>query len=186
MKLHIRNMACESCKVVVKEALEKVKLVPVRIELGEAEVKGEIKPEQKRKINAEIGKAGLEIIENKSGILVEKIKKEIIEFVYRHNKPLKENFSDYLSKKLNYDYTYLANLFSEMQATTIARYLISLKIERAKEMIIFEEHSLSEIADILHYKNLSHFSAQFKANTGHAPSYFKKLKEKRRQVLQDL
>ena len=171
-------MACESCKVVVKDALEKMKLNPVKVELGEAEIKGEIKPEQKKKLNAEIKKAGLEVVESKGGILIEKIRREIIEYVYKSEKPSKENFSDYLSKKLDYDYTYLANTFSEVQATTIAQYLISLKIERAKEIIMFEDFTLTEIANKLHYKNLSHFSAQFKNVTGYPPSYFKNLKEK--------
>jgi AraC-like DNA-binding protein/copper chaperone CopZ len=186
MKIYIRNMACESCKVVVKDALEKIKIKPVKVELGEAEIKGEIKPEQKKKLNEEIKKAGLELVESKGGILIEKIRREIIEYVYKSEKPSKENFSDYLSKKLNYDYTYLANIFSEVQATTIAQYLISLKIERAKEIIMFEDFTLTEIATKLHYKNLSHFSAQFKRVTGYPPSYFKNLKEKRRTVLQSL
>ncbi len=185
MKLYIRNMACESCKVVVKEALEKLHLQPLKVELGEAEIKKDIKPEQKEKLNAEISKAGLQLIENKNGIIIEKIRKAILDYIDAEKNP-KLNFSDFLHKRLNYDYNYLSNLFSEVEARTIAQYMISIKIERAKEMIMFEDHTLSEIAEKLHYSNLSHFSLQFKKSTGLTPSHFKKLREKRRIVIQDL
>lgn len=185
MKLYIRNMACESCKIVVKTALEKLKLHPVKVDLGEAEIKKNIKPEQKQKLNAEIAKAGLQVIENKNSIIIEKIRREILNYIDQEKQP-KVNFSDYLQKKLNYDYNYLSGLFSEVEATTIAQYMISVKIERAKEMIMFDDFSLSEIAEKLHYSNLSHFSLQFKKSTGLSPSHFKKLREKRRVVIQDM
>jgi YesN/AraC family two-component response regulator len=178
-------MACESCKIVVKTALEKLKLHPVKVDLGEAEIKKNIKPEQKQKLNAEIAKAGLQVIENKNSIIIEKIRREILNYIDQEKQP-KVNFSDYLQKKLNYDYNYLSGLFSEVEATTIAQYMISVKIERAKEMIMFDDFSLSEIAEKLHYSNLSHFSLQFKKSTGLSPSHFKKLREKRRVVIQDM
>lgn len=186
MKIYIRNMACESCKVVVREALEKLRLHPIKVDLGEVVIKENIKGETKNKLNSEIKKAGLEIAESKGGILIEKIRKVIIESVYNSDKPDILNFSHYLSKKLNYEYNYLSTIFSEVEATTISHYIIKLKVERAKELILFENLSLSEIAARLHYKNLSHFSLQFKKETGFSPSHFKQLKEKRRIVLQKL
>lgn len=185
MKLYIRNMACESCKVVVKDALIKLNLHPLKVELGEVEVKENLAAEQKKQLNRIINKVGLEIVENKGGILIEKIKKCVLEYIRSSNPPAK-NFSDYLSKELEYDYIYLSNLFSDVEATTITNYMTAAKMEYAKELIMFEEHSLSDIADKLHYSNLSHFSAQFKKTTGLPPSHFKKLKEKRRLALHEL
>lgn len=178
-------MACESCKVVVKEALEELKLHPIKVELGEVELKEHIKADQKKEFNNIINKVGLELVENNGGILIEKIKKCIREYVYSKTTPT-ANFSDYLSKKLDYDYIYLSNLFSDIEATTITGYMNGIKMEYAKEMIMFEEHTLSEIAEKLHYSNLSHFSAQFKKTTGLPPSHFKKLKEKRRLAVHEL
>lgn len=185
MKIYIRNMACESCKIVVKEALDKLKLQPVKVELGEAEIKGKIGTEEKNKINGMIRKAGLELVENKGGILIEKIKKCVLEYV-DSDKTHQLNFSDYLAKSLDYDYNYLSNVFSEVEVQTIMNYLNAVKIERAKELILFNDLSLTEIAEKLHYSSISHFSAQFKKSTGLKPSAFKKLKEKRRITMQAL
>jgi AraC-like DNA-binding protein len=185
MKIYIRNMACESCKVVVKDALEQLKLHPVKVELGEAEIREQIGAEQKKKLNRIIGEAGLEIVENKGSILLQRIKSAIVEYV-NNSKAHKINLSDYLSKKLDYDYNYLSNVFSETEASTITHFVNSIKIERAKEMIMFEDLSLSEIAEKLNYSNLSHFSANFRKQVGLPPSHFKKLKEKRRLTIQQL
>ncbi len=185
MKIFIRNMACESCKVVVKDALVKLKLHPVKVELGEADIKENLKPEQKVKLNNEIRKVGLEIIENKGAALIERIRKCIVEYVNMSKQPT-ENFSDYLTKKLNYDYNYLSNIFSEVEACTITHYMNNIKMERAKEMILFDELSLTDIAEKLHYSNLSNFSAQFKKATGFPPSHFSKLKLTRRRTIQEL
>jgi YesN/AraC family two-component response regulator len=185
MKLYIRNMACESCKVVVREALTKLKLHPVKVELGEAEIKENIDNEDKVKLNSIIRKVGLEVVEQKSGILVEKIKKHVLEYVHASKHP-NMNLSDYLAKKLNYDYNYLSNIFSDTEATTITHYMNSIKMERAKEMIMFEDLTLSEIAERLNYSNLSHFSTNFKKIAGLPPSHFKRLKEKRRKTIQDI
>jgi len=184
MKLYIRNMACESCKLVVNDALTKLKLHPVSVELGEVDIKEKIKDGQKQKLNNEIKKAGLEIVESKDGILIEKIRKCIIEYI-NGVKP-KINFSDYLSKKLKYDYNYLSNMFSEIEARTITHYMNSVKAERIREMIMFEDLTLSQIAEKFHFSNLSNFSAQFKRITGFPPSHFRKIKEKRRRTIQSL
>jgi YesN/AraC family two-component response regulator len=186
MKIYVKNMACESCKIVLKDALEELDITPVKVELGEVETKEDLTTEEKEKLNSIIKKAGLELLEKKQGVIIEKIRKEIIDYVYNtEEKPLL-SFSVLLGEKLNHSYTYLANVFSEVEATTIEQYLISLKIERIKELIILEEYTLSEIAYKLHYSSVAHLSNQFKKITGLSPSHFKKLKEKRRQTIQEL
>jgi len=179
-------MACESCKIVVKEEIEKLGLHPKKVELGEADVKEKVSAEKQKKLNSAIKKAGLELVHNKEGVLLEKIKKEIIEYVYHLEEKPDEKFSRRLSKKLNYSYSYLANFYSAMQATTIEQSIISLKIERAKEYILFNELTLSEIAYKLHYSSVAHLSSQFKKVTGLTPSHFKLLKKARRVVIQQL
>jgi AraC-like DNA-binding protein/copper chaperone CopZ len=186
MKLFIKNMACESCKIVVKEELEKLGLHPRKVELGEADVKEKVTAEKQHKFNAAIKKAGLEVIHSKEGILLEKIKKEIIEYVYQADEKIPGNFSRYISKNLGYSYTYLSTFFSAMQATTIEQFMIALKIERAKELVLFKEKTLTEIAYQLNYSSVAHLSSQFKKVTGLTPSHFKKLKKARRTVIQKL
>lgn len=185
MKIFIRNMACESCKVVVKEALEELNLHPEKVELGMAETKEDLDAKTKEKLNQMIQKVGLEIVESKGGILIEKIKHYCQEYVNDGEK-INSNISEYLQKKLDKDYNYLSNAFSEVTSTTIIMYVNLLKMEKAKEMILFEEHNFTEIATKLNFSNLSTFSALFKKITGFTPSYFKKLKEKRRKAIQNL
>lgn len=186
MKIYVKNMACESCKFVVKEALEELGISPVKIELGEIETKEDVTDDEKRKLNHKIKKVGLELLEKKQGILVEKIKKVAIGYVYKSDEKPNLKFSVLLSEELNLSYTYLANFFSEVEAITIEQYIISLKIERIKELIINEEYTLSEIADKMHYSSVAHFSSQFKKATGLTPSHFKSLKEKRRITIQNI
>lgn len=185
MKIYIRNMACESCKVVVKDALEELSLKPHKIDLGEAEIKGKITDEKKQKLNKEINKVGLEVIESKEAILIEKIRKHIIEYL-NSAKCINTNFSDYLTKKLNYDYGYLSNLFTEVEAITVTHYMNTIKMERAKEMILLNDYTISEVAEKLCYSNHSSFSTQFKKITGFTPTHFKKLKERRGKTIQRL
>lgn len=179
-------MACESCKVVVKTALNELNITPLKVELGEVETKEELSDADKIKLNNKIQKVGLELLEKKQGVLIEKIRKVIIDYVYNsENKPILK-FSALLSDELNHSYAYLANFFSEVEAITIEQYIISLKIERIKELIIFNDHTFSEIANMLHYSSVAHLSAQFKKATGLTPSHFKKLKEKRRISIQNI
>jgi AraC-like DNA-binding protein len=178
-------MACESCKVVVKDALFKLNLHPIKVELGEAEIKETIGSDQKKKLNTIINNVGLELVEKKGGVLIEKIKAGVLHYMNSAKTP-SLNLSDYLSRELKYDYNYLSNIFSDIEAFTITHYFNSIRMERAKEMIIFEDLTLSEIAKKLHYSNLSHFSAQFKKHSGLPPSAFKKLKEKRRLTIQEI
>jgi len=189
MKLFIKNMACKSCKVLVKETLEDMGLHPRKVELGEIEVEEKLSPEQQKELNRSIRKAGLELIQSKEGQLLEKIKKEILEYAFHTDHTegkYPKNFSRYLSQRLNYSYSYIAAFFSSMEATTIEQYIISLKIEKAKELILFHDLSLTEIAYKLNYSSVAHLSSQFKKVTGLTPSHFKALKRKRRTVLQEL
>ncbi|MFH6970952.1 AraC family transcriptional regulator [Flavobacterium petrolei] len=186
MKIYVKNMACESCKIFVKEALEELDITAIKIELGEIEVKEELTTGEKKKLNSKIKKAGLELLEKKQGILIEKIRSVIIDYVYNSDEKPVIKFSVLLSEKLNHSYTYLANFFSEIEASTIEQYVISLKVERIKELIILEEHTLSAIAFKLHYSSVSHLSNQFKKATGLTPTHFKNLKEKRRITIQNI
>lgn len=179
-------MACESCKIVVKDALKELDISPAKVELGEIETKQDISDDEKKKLNGKIKKAGLELLEKKQGILIEKIRKVIIDYVYKSDEKPKIKFSVLLSKELNHSYTYLANFFSEVEAISIEQFIIALKTERIKELIIFGEDTFSEIAHKLHYSSVAHLSSQFKKVTGLTPSHFKALKEKRRITIQDI
>ncbi|HVX52516.1 MAG TPA: AraC family transcriptional regulator [Chitinophagaceae bacterium] len=185
MKLYIRNMACESCIVVVKNELKNVGAVALKVELGEAEVKGRLAAKKIDQFNTAIKKAGLEVVQNKEAILVDQIKTAIHDYI-TNIKSIKINLSDYLGKKLDYDYTYLSSYFSALSATTIEQYTIALKIERAKEMLLLEDCTLKQIADKLSYSSVSHLSNQFKKVTGLPASHFKQLKNIRRKTIQQL
>jgi len=174
------------CKMLVKTELEKFGLHYKTVELGEAEIEEQISPEQWQALNAALKKSGIELMEDKKSILIEKIKNIIVELVHYADEPLEVNFSDYLSAKLNLDYTYLANLFSETQGITIEHFLISHKIERVKELLIYDELNITEIAWKMHYSSVAHLSNQFKKMTGLTPSFFKKIKHKKRDGLEDV
>jgi AraC-like DNA-binding protein len=172
--------------MVVKSELEKLGLQYTLIELGEAEIKDDISDVTKSKLDAALQKQGLELMDDKKSMLIEKIKTVIIELIHYSEYPLKINLSDYLTSKINYDYTYLANLFSEVQGTTIEHFFIYHKIERVKELLVYDELNLKEIAYKLHYSSVAHLSNQFKKVTGLTPSHFKQLKHKRRISLENL
>ena len=169
--------------MVVKTELEKLGLHYIIVELGEAEIMEDISKNQLKLLNTSLRKAGLELMDDNRTILVEKIKTTIIELIHYNDKQLKVNLSDHLSEKLNHNYTYLSNLFSEVKGTTIEKYYLSHKIERVKELLIYDELNLTEIAYKLHYSSVAHLSNQFKKMTGLTPSHFKNLKHKRRSVL---
>jgi len=179
-------MVCIRCKMVVKEELTNLGIHFTSVELGEAEVVENISAEQHEQIKTALMRSGLELMDDKKSILIQKIKNVIIELVHYSEEPLKINFSEFLSQKLNYDYTYLANLFSEVQGTTIEKFLIAHKIERVKELLVYNELNLTEIAYRMHYSGVAHLSAQFKKVTGLTPSHFKQLKNKRRSMLDEM
>ena len=184
--LYIKNMVCIRCKMVVEEELAKLGIRFTTVELGEVELIEDISAEQHTQIKTALLKSGLELMDNKKSILIQRIKNVIIELVHYSEEPLTVNFSEYLSQKLTYDYTYLANLFSEVQGTTIEKFLIAHKIERVKELLVYNELNLTEIAYRMHYSSVAHLSAQFKRVTGLTPSHFKQLKEKRRSMLDEM
>ena len=172
--------------MLVKEELEKLGIEHRAINLGEVELLGTITQVQREEIKVALLRSGLELMDDKKAMLIEKIKNVIVEMVHYADELPKTNFSDYLSEKLGYDYTYLANLFSETEGTTIEHFMIRHKIEKVKELIIYDELNLSEIAWKLHYSSVAHLSNQFKKITGLTPSHFKNLKNKRRSTLEDV
>ena len=186
MKLHIKNMVSIRCKMIVKEELTKLGLHFIIVELGEVEIMENISAEQREQVKMALLNSGLELMDDKRSILIEKIKNTIIEMVHHTDEIIKTNFSDFLSKKLNHDYTYLANLFSEVQGTTIEQFIISHKIERIKELIIYDELNITEIAWKMNYSSVAHLSNQFKKVTGLSPSHFKQLKDKRRSPIEEI
>ena len=169
--------------MVVKSELEKLGLHYIRVELGEAEIMEDISPEQLKLLDVALRKTGLELMDDKKSVLVEKIKTIIIELVHYSDEQIKINLSDYLSEKLNHNYTYLSNLFSEVKGTTIEQFYLTHKIERVKELLVYDELNLTEIAYKLHYSSVAHLSNQFKKMTGLTPSHFKNLKYKKRNTL---
>jgi len=186
MKLYIKNMVSNRCKMIVKSELEKLGLHYIMLELGEIEIMENISSEIQTQLNTGLMESGFALISDKKSILIERIKNTIIELVHYSDKQLKIKFSLYLHEKLNYDYTYLANLFSEIQGISIEHYLLSHKIERVKELLIYDELNITEIADKLHYSSVAHLSNQFKKITGLTPSYYKHLKLNRRKALENV
>jgi AraC-like DNA-binding protein len=174
------------CKMIVKEKLNELGIPYVNVALGEIEMKQKITELQRERLKTVLLKFELELMDDKKAILIEKIKIIIIEMIHYSDELPKTNFSDYLSKKLGYDYTYLSNLFSATEATTIEYFILRHKIERVKELIIYDELNLTEIAFKLHYSSVAHLSSQFKKITGLTPTFFKSLKDKKRNALEDI
>lgn len=186
MKLYIKYMVSLRCKMMVKLELDKLGVLYNVIELGEVEIYGILTNEQRELLRTGLLKSGLELMDDKKAILVEKVKCIIIELIHYTEDELKVNFSEYLSEKLDYNYTYLANLFSEVKGITIEHFTIMHKIERVKELLIYDELTLSEIAWRLHYSSVAHLSNQFKKITGLTPTFFKTLKHKKRKTIENL
>jgi len=186
MKLYIKNMVCNRCIMAVKSELEKLDYQPINITLGEVLLSKEITDSEKDIVNQRLKTLGFEIIDDKKSQIIGQIKSAIIEIVHHQNGDLKSNLSDYLSKKLHHDYTYLSNLFSEIEGTTIEKYFIAQKIEKVKELLVYDELSLSEIAAQMNYSSVAYLSNQFKKVTGLTPTYFKNIKEDKRKPLDEL
>ncbi|MFH7004659.1 AraC family transcriptional regulator [Flavobacterium bizetiae] len=186
MTLYIKNMVCARCKMVVKSELDKLGLQTISVELGEVELQNDITDSQKEVLLKNLQNLGFDLLDDKKTKTIEKIKNLIVDLVHHKNSELKVNLSDYLVENLNQDYSTLSNLFSEIENTTIEKYFISQKIEKVKELLIYNELSLSEIADLLNYSNVAHLSNQFKKITGFTPTYFKQLKDKNRIQIENL
>jgi len=179
-------MVCGRCKMVVKSELDKLGLQTIAVELGEVELQDDITDSQKELLLKNLQALGFDLIDDKKSKTIEKIKNLIVDLVHHKNNELKVNLSDYLVENLNQDYSTLSNLFSEIENTTIEKYFISQKIEKVKELLIYNELSLSEIADMLNYSNVAHLSNQFKKITGFTPTYFKQLKDKKRIQIENI
>jgi AraC-like DNA-binding protein len=172
------------CKMMVKEELRKLGLNFVIIELGMVEILEDITEEQRTELSANLLKSGLELLNDKRAILIDRIKNVIIEMIHYADELPTVNYSDYISQKLNHDYTYLSNMFSEVKGITIQQFIIIHKIERVKELLLYNELNLTEISYKLNYSSVAHLSNQFKKITGLSPTYFKNLKQKRKQTLE--
>jgi AraC-like DNA-binding protein len=179
VKLYIKNMVCVRCESLVKNELSRLGYEMHSIKAGEVELKNELQPDEKEKLHKVLKKLGLGLLDDKKSILVEKIQNHIIELVHYMPDQIKFNLSEYLKEKLGYDSTYLSRLFAEVKGTTIENFYIVQRIERAKELLIYEDMSLSEIAYKLHYSSTSHFSNQFKKTTGLTPAYFRQIRKEK-------
>lgn len=186
MFIYIKYMVSLRCKMVVKQELQKLGLNYVNVDLGTIEILEDISSSQKAQLRKNLKRFGLELLDDKRKIIIEKIKSLIIEMIHYSSELPKVNYSDYISEKLGYDYTYLANTFSEVKGITIQQFIIINKIERVKELLLYNELNLTEISYQLHYSSVAHLSNQFKKITGLTPSYYKKLKKKRFGNLEDL
>jgi AraC-like DNA-binding protein len=185
MRLYIKYMVSLRCKMIVKEELEKLGLHAMVIDLGMVEIPEEITEAQREQLRENLKHSGLELLEDKKGIIIERIKSVINEMIHYSDEVPRVNYSDYISEKLGYDYTYLSNIFSEVKGITIQQFIIMHKIERVKELLLYDELSLTEISYKLHYSSVAHLSNQFKKVTGLSPSYYKQLKHLRRENLQN-
>ena len=182
-KLFVKNMVCNRCIMAVENALEKLALQATNVELGEVELERELTPEEKLRFGTALTDLGFELIDDKKSRIIEKIKTVIIDMVHHSGHDGKMNLSDVLSRELHHDYTYLSNLFSDVEGTTIEKYFIAQKIERVKELLVYDELSLSEIAFQLNYSSVAYLSNQFKKITGLTPSHFKQIRENKRKPL---
>ena len=179
-------MVCQRCITAVKQELEKLSLSPLQIALGEIDLTERPTAQQLTQLKQGLTALGFELIDDKKSRIIEQIKTLLIKLVHHGGDPVTVNLSDHISGKLHYDYGYLSNLFSEVESTTIEKYLIAQKIERVKELLVYDELSLSEIADQLGYSSVAYLSAQFKKITGFTPTYYKSLKEHKRKNIEEL
>ena len=179
-------MVSNRCKMAVKEELKNLGLHFIFVDLGEVEIMEDISAQQRESFKTALLLSGLELMDDRKAVLIEKIKNAVIEMVHHSDEVMKVNFSHFLSEKLHLDYTYLANLFSEVQGTTIEQFIIAHKVERIKELIIYDELNITEIAWKMNYSSVAHLSNQFKKATGLSPTHFKQLKEKRRSPIEEI
>ncbi|MFE3869952.1 helix-turn-helix domain-containing protein [Flavobacterium sp. ZS1P70] len=186
MKIYIKNMVCNRCNIVVKSELEKIGLHAISVQLGEVELLDDFKDDEKEILSKRLHALGFELLEDKIRITIERIKNLIVDLVHHKDIELKTNLSFYLSEQLGQDYNVLSNLFSEVEGKTIEHYFIAQKIEKVKELIMYNELTLSEIAMQLNYTDVAHLSNQFKKITGVTPTHFKQLKENSRLQIDGL
>ncbi|WP_167604662.1 helix-turn-helix domain-containing protein [Maribellus sediminis] len=183
MDINIKNMVCQRCVMVVSQIFSEAGIEVENVQLGKVTTTEVLRDETVKQVNQQLKRVGFEIINDAKSRLIEKIRNASIDYVYQHSGEHEENFSDYLTGKLNLDYPYLSTLFSSIEGTTIEKHLINLKIERVKELLVYDEKTLSEIAWELGYSSVAHLSGQFKKVTGFTPSYYKKLGEQKRKSI---
>ena len=186
MKLYIKYMVSLRCKMVVKDELKRLDIRHAIVELGMVDLMDEITPELRETLKINLLRSGLELLDDKKAILIEKIKNVIVEMIHYSDEFPTMNYSDYISEKLHYDYTYLSNVFSEVKGITIQQFIIIHKIERVKELLLYDELNLTEISQKLNYSSVAHLSNQFKKITGLKPSFYKQLKQKRMGNLENI
>ena len=174
------------CKMMVREELKKLGLHYVILDLGMVEILETITPLQRQQLSENLLMSGLELLDDKKNMLIDKIKNVIIEMIHYSDELPAQNYSDYISEKLHYDYNYLSGIFSEVKGITIQQFIIIHKIERAKELLLYDELTLTEISYKLHYSSVAHLSNQFKKVTGLTPSFFKSMKHKKRVALDNM
>ncbi len=185
--LHIKNMVCNRCIWAVQRELKRMELKPLSVVLGEATVEGPVDEETVHQIDQAFQKIGFELIDDKRSRLMEKIRTEVINYIhYDHEIKGHVNFSNHLSRELGYDYSYLSGLFSSVEGLTIEKYIILQRIEKVKELLVYDELTLSEISYRTGYSSVQHLSQQFKKTTGLTPSHFKRIKEKKRSSLDEI
>jgi AraC family transcriptional regulator len=186
MDIYIKNMVCNRCILVVSQIFDEAGVTVENIQLGKVITKKEVDPDKLEQLNNKLKSVGFEIINDSKRKLIEKIKTITIEYVYHHTGETKINFSEYLTDRLNLDYPYLSTLFSSVEGTTIEKNLINLKIERVKELLVYDEKTLSEIAWEMGYNSVAYLSGQFKKVTGFTPSHFKKLRKQKRKSIDNV
>lgn len=186
MKISIKNMVCNRCIMVVKSELERLGIPYIKVDLGEAELKTVLTGAELQTLNHSLQALGFELLDDKKSRLIGKIKTCIISLVQNNNGDLKMNLSDFLSREIGHDYTYLSNLFSEVEGVTIEKYFVAQKIEKVKELLVYNELSLSEIAYLLNYSSVAYLSNQFKKVTGLTPTHFKQIRSQKRKHLDEV
>jgi AraC-like DNA-binding protein len=186
VKIYVKYMVSLRCKLMVKEELKKLGIKYVVIDLGVVELMEHILPEQREQLKINLLKSGLELLDDKRSIVIERIQNVVVEMIHYSDELPKTNYSDYISEKLGYDYNYISNIFAEVRGFTLQNYIITHKIERVKELLLYDELNLTEISYLLQYSSVAHLSNQFKKITGLTPSFYKKLKQKRNVYLENL
>lgn len=186
MHLYIKNMVCPRCIAAVRNELEQMNLNLTSLELGEAEITRDLSAKELQQLDNSLKKLGFELIGDRKSRMIEQIKNEIVYLVHHSDEILKTNLSSWLADRLHYDYTYLSNLFSEVEGTTIEKYYIAQRIEKVKELLVYDELSLSEIADAMGYSSAAYLSSQFKKVTGLTPTFYKSIKETKRRNIDEL
>jgi len=186
LKIYIKYMVSARCKTAVKEILKELGLHFIVVDLGEVDIMEELPPDQMDQLKFKLIEAGFELMDDKRAVLIEKIKNVITEMIHFSEEIPKVNYSDYIAEKLDYDYTYLSNIFSAVKGITIQQFIIIHKIERVKELLLYGELNLTEISYTMHYSSVAHLSNQFKKITGLSPSQFKQIKDTKRTPIEEI